>query len=245
MEPGALLWTFVEECQRATSIDQLSDKFLSEMARLGFPHVALSSHVDPLKPPPGAVMILRYPPSWVEHYSAEHCQTYDPVFEAAMRRSRPFHWDEPSFLDALTPTQRQLLNEGSEAGVAHGFTIPVRGPDALPASCSLIPDPDGVDPRHYPLIHYMSVFMHETSRRLHAAPIISIAPQLTRRERECLTLVARGKSDWVISTLLGVSEKAVSRTIERARAKFGVATRTQAIVRALYSGAISLYDAME
>lgn len=245
MESGALLWSFVETCDKATSIGELSEKYLGEMERLGFPSVALSSHVDPLNPPPGAVMVLRYPGSWVEHYSAENYQNEDPVFDAAMRRSRPFQWDDPRFLASMTPKQRRMFNEGAEAGVAHGFTIPIRGPDALPASCSLIPHADGVDPLHYRLVHSMSVLMHETARRLYAQPIMEKAPRLSERERDCLTLVARGKSDWVISSLLGISEKAVYRTIERARAKLGVATRTQAIVRGLHCGAIYMYDILD
>jgi DNA-binding CsgD family transcriptional regulator len=39
-----------------------------------------------------------------------------------------------------------------------------------------------------------------------------------------------------------VSEGAVNRTIERAKKRLGVATRTQAVVRALQSGQISLLD---
>lgn len=62
------------------------------------------------------------------------------------------------------------------------------------------------------------------------------------RERECLVFVAQGKSDWAISQILGISESAVNRTIERAKKRLGVASRTQAIVRALHTGEISLYE---
>lgn len=245
MEPGAALWGFVERCGRAATISELSESFLSEMSRLGFPHVALASHVDPLRPPTGAVMVLRYPTSWVEHFSAEQYQRFDPVFEAAKRRPTPFHWDDQHFLSGLSKPQRRVLNEASEAGVAHGFTIPIRGPDALPASCSLVPDKGGVDPRHYRLAHTMAVLVHESARRMSAALIVTPTAHLTMRERQCLTLVARGKSDWAISKIIGVSERAVRGAIERAKKRLGVATRTQAIVRSLYSGDLSLYDAMD
>lgn len=245
MDTGSLLWSFAESCETAASLDELSARYLLEMERLGFPYVALSSHVDPLNPPPGAVMVLRYPQSWVAHYSAENFQNEDPVFDAATRRGRPFHWDEPAFVATMTGDQRRVFQEGSEAGIAHGFTIPIRGPDALPASCSMIPDAGGVDPLNYRLVHTMSVLMHEAARRLVAQPITAQAPRLTKLQRRCLTMVARGKSDWAISSILGVSEKSVYRIIERARAKLGVATRTQAIVHALYLGAISLYDVMD
>ncbi|HCK85245.1 MAG TPA: hypothetical protein DHW63_12230 [Hyphomonadaceae bacterium] len=242
MHPAARLWSFVDSCETLSSVDALGLRFLDEMSEMGFPYVALASHVDPLKPPPGAIMVLRYPPSWVAHYSSEHLDRIDPVFEVASHRTTPFWWREPSFLDGLKRPQRRMLSEGGEAGIKDGYTIPIRGPGALPASCSLIPDSGGADPIHYTLAHAMAVFAHERARQLLAASIVNDTPKLTARERECLALVARGKSDWVISCLLGVSEGAVNRTVERAKKRLGVATRTQAVVRALQAGEISLFD---
>lgn len=245
LQPAARLWSFVESCETLTSVEALGGRFLEEMSELGFPYVALASHVDPLRPPSGAIMVLRYPPSWVAYYSSEQLDRIDPVFEAACHRTMPFLWREPSFRDRLQRPQRRMLDEGSEAGLKDGYTIPIRGPDALPASCSLIPDDGGVDPSHYTLAHAMAVFAHEHARQILATSIVADAPRLTARERECLVLVARGKSDWVISCLLGVSEGAVNRTVERAKKRLGVATRTQAVVRALQAGEISLFDLVD
>lgn len=236
------LWSFVELCESHTSADAVGASFLREMDALGFPFVALASHVDPLNPPPGAVMVLRYPSAWVERYSAEQYQRVDPVFEVARRRATPFSWRDGRFLAKLSRTQMHMLEEGREAGIGDGVTIPIRGPDALPASCSLIPHGDGVDPENYRLAHAMAVYAHERARRIFAQSLIEASEPLTAKERQCIVLVARGKSDWAISKLLGVSANAVNRTIERAKSRLGVATRTQAIVRALHLGEISLYE---
>lgn len=245
MSPKDRLWSFIEECEAQTSADAVGDRFLDEMSVLGFPYVALASHVDPLAPPSGAVMVLRYPDSWVAHFSAEQYQRFDPVFDFASRQFLPFRWTEGRFLARLSKEQMTVLAEGREAGIAGGATVPIRGPDALPASCSLIPDAEGVDPENFKLAHAMAVYAHERARRIHAKEISVQSPPLTTRERECLVLVARGKSDWDISQILGVSESAVNRTIERAKKRLGVASRTQALVRALHTGEISLYEVTE
>lgn len=242
MKGSDRLWSFVETCESHTSAEAVGVSFLAEMESIGFPYVALASHVDPLNPPPGAVMVLRYPQAWVEHFSAEQYQRFDPVFEYATRRVTPFRWNEGRFIAALSRMQMRVLEEGREAGVADGVTIPIRGPDALPASCSLVPHPEGVDPESYRLAHAMAVYAHERARRIFAQSMIEAGNPLTAKERQCLVLVARGKSDWAISQLLGVSANAVNRTIERAKKRLGVATRTQAIVRALHTGEISLYE---
>lgn len=245
MEASTRLWSFVEACEATDSVPALYEHFLSQMEALGFPFVALASHVDPLSPPPGAVMALRYPDEWVAHFSSEQYQRFDPVFDYASRRTTPFSWNEPHFLGSRSSMQRKVLAEAREAGVADGVTIPIRGPDALPASCSIVPAAGGVSAESYRLAHAMAVYVHERARRLQAAMVVRHAHRLTERERQCLTLVARGKSDWVISSLLGVSEGAVNRTIERAKRRLGVATRTQAIVRALHAGEISFFDIAE
>jgi DNA-binding CsgD family transcriptional regulator len=235
------IWSFAERCAAATSMDALASIFLDEVGRLGFQHVALCSHVDPLKPPPGAVTIFRYPPDWLAYFSEQKFDQIDPVFMEANRRSTPFMWDEQSFRDTLTDAQRRILKEGAEAGLARGFTVPIKIPGALPASCSLVAEGD-VDPLSYPAAHSFAMFAHENARRLIGEEVARSPQGLTERERRCLTFVARGKSDWAISKLMGVSESTVHVAVESAKKRFGVATRVQAVVRALLSGQLNLDD---
>jgi LuxR family quorum-sensing system transcriptional regulator CciR len=61
---------------------------------------------------------------------------------------------------------------------------------------------------------------------------------LTHRQLECIVLVARGKSDWEISKILGLSEHTVKDYIKEARERYDVPTRIQVVMRALYDGAI-------
>ena len=56
--------------------------------------------------------------------------------------------------------------------------------------------------------------------------------ELGRRETETLTWAARGKSSTEIAQIMGISKRTVDFHITNARAKLGVATRTQAVVRA-------------
>lgn len=66
--------------------------------------------------------------------------------------------------------------------------------------------------------------------------------ELTRRERQCLTLAAQGKDDWTIGRLLDLSPKTVHSYIKRLMGRLGVVTRVQAIVWALRTGQISFDD---
>ncbi len=55
---------------------------------------------------------------------------------------------------------------------------------------------------------------------------------LRDREVETLTWAARGKTFWEIGQILGVSRRTVEFHLENARRKLGVATRTQALIKA-------------
>ncbi len=233
--------SFAERCAAANSMDQIASTFLDEVGQLGFQHIALCSHVDPLKPPRGAVAIFRYPPAWLAYFSEQKFDQIDPVFMEANRRPTPFLWDDPTFLDTLSAPQRRILREGADAGLARGFTVPIKIPGALPASCSLVAEED-LDPLSYPAAHSYAMLAHENARRVLGEEIAAGPQGLTERERLCLSFVARGKSDWAISKLLGVSESTVHVAVESAKRRFGVATRVQAVVRALMSGQLDFDD---
>jgi len=68
------------------------------------------------------------------------------------------------------------------------------------------------------------------------------APGLTPRQRDCVVLVARGKSDWEIGRLLGISESTVHKHVEDAKRRYGVTTRIQLVVLSLFEKRLSFAD---
>lgn len=64
------------------------------------------------------------------------------------------------------------------------------------------------------------------------------AAMLSRRESECVSLVADGKTDGEIGLILHISCRTARFHIDNARRKFGVATRVQLIVKLLREGVL-------
>lgn len=64
-----------------------------------------------------------------------------------------------------------------------------------------------------------------------AAPGEDDEIKLTDRERDALSWVAEGKSDWEISVILGVSETTARFHVDNARRKLGAVNRAQAVAR--------------
>src|SRR3546814_9694170 len=58
--------------------------------------------------------------------------------------------------------------------------------------------------------------------------------KLSNRQLECIALVARGKSDWEIGKILGISQLTVKRHMLLAREQLNVTKRIQIAMRALF-----------
>lgn len=231
---------FLERCGTATSADEVKEMLFAGLGDLGFRHVACCSHVDPLDPPAGAVVMINYPAPWLQRFSEEGYAARDPVFLGARRSGVPFFWNDLDREGTLARDQKRILREAAEFGLKDGLTFPIHMPGALPASCSLAPGPDGFDPLDMPGVFMMAIYAHETARAHLGQPRRGPLAVLSARERECLQLAARGKSDWTIAAILGIRERTVHNTIERAKRRLGVATRVQAVVRAVVDGQIPI-----
>ena len=82
------------------------------------------------------------------------------------------------------------------------------------------------------------------ARRIHDYPGRSLHPHLSRRELECLRLVAAGKTDWEIAAILGLSVETAHHYVKSARAAYDVVSRTQLVVYGLRDAWISFEDAI-
>jgi len=240
MHPFDVAQGFLDICERDPAPAALNGAFGEAIRALGFRHFACCSHGDPLRPGAGAVVALDYPKDWVALYSERRLDRIDPVFRHAGHSTRPFFWDDPAFRASLDGTESELMDEAASVGIADGYTIPIHAPAALPASCTLLPDSRRIDRASFHAAHLMAAYLHEALT--HAAPRPILA--LSRRERECLELAAQGKSDWVIGQLLGISERTAHNHLEHAKRRLGVASRTQAVVLALFAHLISFGEVL-
>lgn len=239
---------FIEDCEASQpSVLRVSQTFPKTVEALGFRYFACCSHVDPLHPPPDAIMMHNYPAVWAQHFSEARLHEIDPVLLRAERYPTPFFWDAVFRSEPITKQQRRVLAEAAGLGLAHGYTAPLHLswlPGALRASCSVVPDSRRVDPRNYPMVDALATYLFTALYQARVPWSIALPCDLTPRERECLTLAALGKTDWEIGHLLKLSEFTVHTHVEQAKRRFGVATRMQAVILALMCGAIAYGDLM-
>ena len=219
---------------------------LTVVAReLGFTYFALTHHVDIRRAAQPAIRLHNYPEDWVEYYDDNSLGVSDPVHRASHVTSIGFAWSEIPHLIALTPRDHEILFRGGARGIGNGFTVPANVPGESNGSCSFA-NPQGTPIREddLPVAQLVGAFAFEAARRLWRvrAPAADPLPRLTERQRECILWVARGKSDWEISRILGIQHETVVRHLKQARERYGVGKRTMLAVQALFEGSISFTD---
>jgi len=238
---------FIEEISTVRSEAELDRLIARILTEFGFRYYALVSHVDLLAPPEEAVRIINYPPDWVKRSARRRYYADDPVLLTAQRLALPFTWEEIPLHIELTKRQQAILEEARAMGLSHGYTVPIHIPGQVSGSCTFVYTPGAVDPACFPAVHYVGLYAFNAAlklrRRTRGLPGAGV--RLTNRQRQCLALAARGKSDWSIGKLLTLSQQTVHMHIELAKGRYGVSSRVEAVVRALFDGQLTFADILQ
>ena len=204
---------------------------------LGFPHVALVSHSLHRARRGSFVRIENYPAEWVERIEVDPICRMDPVHLAAATSGLGFSWDMLEAIVQLSGDQLRAMDEARRFGLRFGYTIPLRFPGQSMASCSFAaPKAVPLGPEQMMAADWVAAHAYEAALRLQVGP--SERPRLSRRQLQCVRLLAAGKTDWEVSRILGIGEETVRTYVKAARAAYGAVTRAQLVALVLRDGII-------
>ena len=244
-ERSRLTDLFDEQASRCASPEDLS-RLLEEVSReLDFQYFALLHHQHLLSGSRRLIRLDNYPHAWEEELFNRHDVAADPVHLASLRTNAGFGWDELGELLPLSSAQRRILERSRHHGLGPGFTIPANVPGEPSGSCSFAVSRG----RSLPAGRLMSaelIGMHafRAARRIYGFAGATTIPRLSRRERQCLRLVAAGKTDWEIAAILGISVETAHQYVKRARAAYNVVSRAQLVACGLRDALVSFDEAI-
>ncbi|MDS7598465.1 LuxR family transcriptional regulator [Agrobacterium tumefaciens] len=177
-----------------------------------------------------------YPEEWTSRYIERRYVRIDPVVEIYRSGFQPVDW---SSLDRASDHTRKFFNEALDMGIGpSGMTVPVRGSSgsrSLVSATSAVFGQEWSDLRTSTKhdLMLLSHYMHEQFQTVTGAHA-QTCRDLSRREKECLQLLARGITPKRIAFALQLSERTVRLYLGSARRKLGAATTYQAIARASF-----------
>ncbi|MFL6762272.1 MAG: LuxR family transcriptional regulator [Sphingomicrobium sp.] len=229
-----------------TSLRELRVLLRDAANELGFDYFALLHHASLTSSARTYIRIDNYPADWVEELAAEGLARQDPVHLASRRTGTAFAWADLSRFVQLGPMQQNILERSRHFGLGEGMTVPVNVPAEPGGSCSFALRVGRTLRRECAAAaELIGAHAFDAARRLAHFAGPAARPHLSRREVQCLRLVAAGKSDWEISVILGISVETVRQYVKHARRTYGVLTRTQLVVLGLRDDWLSFEEAID
>ena len=236
---------FVHDVRELKSEEELVEALGEVTLDLGFSFFALTHHVD-VRRHSSAIRLHNYPSGWAEWFDDHGLGLTDPGHRASHMTSVAFPWSKLDEMIPLTQRDLQILETARRQGIGDGFTVPANVPGETHGSCSFAATSGvSLDPDRLPFAQLVGAFAFEAARRIRRIREPSEPnPKLTDRQRECVMWAARGKSDWEIARLLGVSEATVGEHLRHAYERYGVGKRTLVAIHALFDGTIGFLDVL-
>ena len=237
---------FGEAASNCIASTELRTLISDATRELGFEYFALLHHASLTKAARPYVRIDNYPAEWVAELINEGLCRHDPVHLASRRAVAAFVWGDLRSLVPLGHEQRRILERSRHFGLGEGLTVPVNVPGEPSGSCSFAVRRGKDLPQQRLLCaEIIGVHAFRAARRLAGLPRHSERPHLSRRELECLRLIAAGKTDWEISVILGISVETARQYVKRARLAYDAVTRAQLVVLGLRDDWLSIEDALD
>ena len=240
LDLGAL--SALSEC---TSQEALTDAINRIVKRMGIDHWFYAVDLPLVSEGPNQVRMGTYPEAWVRHYFEMDYLQIDPIISHCHDHSIPLSWRDAmssrrKVVDPQMLKIRTMFGEASEFGLRSGVSVPLHGPGTgwgLMSFSSSQLSANDLDLLQAEL-HLLAHFTHEAARRFSYSKTPANLPALTKRERECLSWAAEGKTSWEIGHLLNISERTSIFHLQNAMQKLGVSGRQAAIARAVSLGLI-------
>lgn len=212
---------------------------------LGFDYFALLHHASLESPRPRLIRLDTYPCGWEAELAARRLIGADPVHCASVRTNIGFAWAELPEMVMIDARGREVLDRAKRFDIGDGFTVPVNIPGEPAGSCSFAVRTGRELPVQRLLCaEQLGAHAFRVARRLHHYTDICRCPHLSRRERQCVRLLAAGKTDWEIAAILGISVETAHQYVKRARAAYDVVSRTQLVACGLRDAVVTFDEAI-
>jgi LuxR family quorum sensing-dependent transcriptional regulator len=232
---------FLNEVQECTALSGLSAVVKRATMPLG-----VSSILAGFIPRYGAlpkeqarhVMLADWPDDWREIYFRENLMLRDPTIRRVLWSKPAFLWTELYGEPDFGKDERFLMDRAKEFYLYDGCTIPLISLDGRHAGFSFAGVNIDDSPEARGLLNLIACFSFARALEIQNETARS-SVRLTARERETIAWVAAGKTNWEISVILGISEKAVSKHVSNARLKFGAVNRAHLVAEAIRLKVIS------
>lgn len=232
---------FIERVSGAANTNEVYELLAHELRKFGFTNFLITDMPPPSLGLEPHMILNGWSEAWTKRYVDQNFYRVDPMAKHTRETIHPFYWDEIALDDDEGSQARRVMNEAADFGMKHGFSVPIFGAEGDQSCVTMGGAYSERPPRAREAIHLMSIYALDRARALRRPCSKRQAEsKLTDREREVLTWVALGKTDWEIGEILKISKETSYAHVRNCCRKLDAVTRTQAVVRAMLLRQITL-----
>ncbi|MEJ1968061.1 MAG: LuxR family transcriptional regulator [Rhizomicrobium sp.] len=225
---------FIEQVDQQTDIPSLVKLFQDMIAKYGMDCFMMGDPSLPKVQRGDRLWAATWPEEWLNHWLSHNYISVDPVINQLLARNEPIRWSEA--LGANDDAGARIFDEATEFKMKDGLALPIYSRDGFVVGITMGTEHYELGKQDEACLHLASIYFHAKLERLRAegAPKPR-GPRLTPRERECLSWVAAGKTDWEISQILNIAEQTAHEYVQNALTKLNATTRAQAVAIAIFT----------
>jgi len=184
-----------------------------------------------------------YPECWISRYIAKKYVFSDPVIQESRTQRLPYAWGEPAGEEILTRKQTRIMRECLDHGIRNGIGVPVHAPHGEFAVMTAIYDGPPKDMskvllESHPELYLAGVYFHSAIWQNYLSADETQSATLTAREVDVLSWASRGKTNWEVARILGISENAVKFHIRNSCKSLGTCSKLHTVTKAICLGLI-------
>lgn len=184
---------------------------------------------------------MHWSEAWKKFYLENLYLERDPLLRFIETTDDSFTWSELRHSARLTADERDIFKTLERLGWVDGFVLPIPKSGSHKGLVSVVCKhalDEKEDKTFLSLAAFCYFFRVRSIVTEKDFPVLPFG--LTRREFECLTLVANGMSDREIANALGISLATASEHVKGAMSRMEASTRSEAVAIASSFGAIRL-----
>jgi LuxR family quorum sensing-dependent transcriptional regulator len=225
---------FIDTLDQQADIASLIGAFQAMIGRFGMACFTIGNVTQPKVQRDDRLWATTSPREWLDHWRLHNYIAVDPVLHQILLRNEPVRWRDSVRPDDEPGTR--ILDEAAQFGMHDGLALPVYSRDGLTIAITIGTDRYELSRRDETLLHLASLYFQAKLEQLRTTlSPRPTEPKMTPRERECLSWVAAGKTDWEISQILNIAEQTVHEYVQNALIKLRATTRAQAVATAIFT----------
>lgn len=177
------------------------------------------------------------PEWWDKTYRENNYVHIDPFAQMGLKKTGPYRWAD--CYDNLTPAQEAMIADSKEHGLNFGINFPMHsskggfGIVLFGAKTDFDFSPDDLI-----FLEILARYSYDQISAILGDPAEIAQLTLSERERDILTLVAQGKTNWEIGAILNLSEYSVRDYLKDVSKRMQTSNRTHSVTRAIQLGLI-------